>query len=308
MDNTSIFSRDKTLRITIPYRSFNAQTPLIFNGKKSINYGRDINQNFLNLLSNFANDIPDVRMLDGQLWFDSKNDKLMLKDDNIFREVGYTRPPLVPSEAIRDYDLRVLLLDLLSVNGGTISGTLLTKTVEDVDSENSVINKQFVDGFIPPIPKIYIPISGNTSIPSGKIYAPPMIPENPLQIVNKKYVDDNTPQLKTISEDGKISIQGSETLKGYANVIEYSPYNLVYIFGEAYIPIDNITTDVYFDIVGNLKSSQLQLSIINNSNKDITVDGKFTVKDNKGQLTIIRHNTINPEAITVHFIITGIKA
>jgi hypothetical protein len=309
MDNTTIRSRDGTsLHLQIPYRFYNAETPLIFNGKNINNYGRVLNQNLLNLLSNFANDEADSGSIDGQLWFDSKNDRLLLKDGTTFKEVGYTRPPLVPSDAVKDYELNILLSDVLSKDGGTVSGTLLTKVVEETDSENSVVNKQYVDNLKPPIPKLYIPLSGNKTIPEGKIYVAPKEFKDPLQIVTKKYVDDTTPQIKYIIEDGKISKTGSNTLKGWSNIIEYAPFNLIYIFGESYLPIDNITTTIHFDKLGNIKSSQVQVSIIDNLNKDVTVDAKFVVNDGKGELVIIRHNSSIPEAVTVHYIITGVKA
>jgi hypothetical protein len=308
MDNYRIYHRDKSKFYDVPYRSYNAETPIIMNGKNSSEYGTDLNKNFINLLSNFANDTPDARSIEGQLWYDSKNKVLNLKDNTGFQKIGYIRPPIVPDDALKEFELSMEMLNYLSVDGGILSGKLLLKDVEESDSENSAVHKNFVDGKKPPIPLGYIPLAGNSHIATGKLYLPNVAPSEDLQAAPKSYADKIIPQIKKIAENAKItSTSNAGLLKGYANVIEHHPYGLVYIFGESYIPSDNVSTTISIGAIGNIKNYQAQVSIINNTNPDITVDCVFKVENNEGSLTIIRHNNSSTDALTVHYIITGIK-
>lgn len=301
MDNYQIVSRDKSKSYTVPYRGYNSETPIIMHGKNSSGYGRDLNQNLLNLLNHYANDKADPRNIEGQLWFDSKNKVLNLKDNLGYVKLGYTRPPIVPEDAIKEFDVNMKLLNYLPVDGGTLSGTLFLKTTDkDNDSENSAVNKNYVDSYKPAIPLGYIPLSGNLHRATGKIYLPNVLPDQDLQAAPKIYADKNIPCLKN-SENLKI------TSTSNANFVEHKPYGLMYIFGESYIPVDNITTTVGFQSYGNIKAYQVQISILNNTNPDITVDAIYKINNGEGELTIIRHNTNSPEAITVHYIITGVK-
>lgn len=54
-------------------------TSITFVGKNVFNYGEIQNENFLKLLENFSNLTSPVNPIQGQLWFDSKNDTLKPK-------------------------------------------------------------------------------------------------------------------------------------------------------------------------------------------------------------------------------------
>ena len=57
-------------------------------GKNYAGYGTIQNDNFVYLLENFANTIPPVSPISGQIWFDSGNKKLKFYDGNKFRTTG----------------------------------------------------------------------------------------------------------------------------------------------------------------------------------------------------------------------------
>lgn len=66
-------------------------------GKNYAGYGEVQNENFVNLLENFAGEAQPPRPISGQIWFDTGNNKLKFYDGNKFRtaggaEIGATQP------------------------------------------------------------------------------------------------------------------------------------------------------------------------------------------------------------------------
>jgi hypothetical protein len=62
-------------------------TSLTLVGRNYSNFGQIINENFVQLLENFANTTPPSNPVAGQLWYDSVNKKLKLYSGNLFRSL-----------------------------------------------------------------------------------------------------------------------------------------------------------------------------------------------------------------------------
>ena len=96
-------------------------------GKNYAGYGEVQNENFVNLLENFAGGAEPPRPISGQVWFDTDNNKLKFYDGNKFRsaggaEIASTQPT---GQAIGDfwYDtVNNQLWALNSSNGYTLIG------------------------------------------------------------------------------------------------------------------------------------------------------------------------------------------
>lgn len=76
-----IYTSSGTVLTTVPAGKVNTSTTSLFLvGKDTLNYGRYINQNLVNMLTNFANapTRPPANPQQGQLWFDSTFNKLRI--------------------------------------------------------------------------------------------------------------------------------------------------------------------------------------------------------------------------------------
>ncbi len=60
-------------------------TDIRFVGKNYAGYGEVQNENFLHMLENFANTTPPPRVITGQVWYDSENNKLKFYDGTKFK-------------------------------------------------------------------------------------------------------------------------------------------------------------------------------------------------------------------------------
>jgi len=81
--------------------SIDQSTDLVFIGKNYAGYGQTMNENFLQLLENFASTRTPSKPLTGQIWFDSANLKLNIYDGNRFKTLTVT-----DSNTARPSDLR----------------------------------------------------------------------------------------------------------------------------------------------------------------------------------------------------------
>jgi len=78
--------------------TIDSTTDLKFVGRNYTGYGEVQNENFLHLLENFANTVPPLKPILGQIWYDSVNKKLKFYDGTKFKvasgaEIASTPPP-----------------------------------------------------------------------------------------------------------------------------------------------------------------------------------------------------------------------
>ena len=142
-DIISITNASQTLAITLPaftvdgplnsaeasalsqgtylVNSGSPHTTLTFYGKGVGDYAQRIQQNFLYLLDNFANQVPPVLPLPGQLWFDSQNKILQIFYNGVWNNI------------------------LDNTSNGVINGPLAILNQPAVLSSNDVVTKDYVD-------------------------------------------------------------------------------------------------------------------------------------------------------------------
>mgnify|MGYP001241598011 CR=1 FL=1 len=65
--------------ITVEDQSINEETTIGFPGRRSLEYGTVVSENFLRLLENFANNSEPERPVEGQLWYDTTDGVNQLK-------------------------------------------------------------------------------------------------------------------------------------------------------------------------------------------------------------------------------------
>ena len=70
----------------------NTQTDLSFIGKGYAGYGEVIAENFLHLMENFSNTSAPTKPIQGQLWWDSTNNKLQVYNGTAFQTAGGSAP------------------------------------------------------------------------------------------------------------------------------------------------------------------------------------------------------------------------
>ena len=73
-------------------------TDLTLIGKSSSSYGEFLNENFIKLLENFSNTTAPNNPIQGQLWFDTSENRLKIYDGNGFKtSSGSIVAPIIPT-------------------------------------------------------------------------------------------------------------------------------------------------------------------------------------------------------------------
>ncbi len=92
--------RDNKTPITVFDNTSSTDTSLTFPGRNVTGYGQIIAENFLALLENFASADEPVNPIEGQLWYDSTNNVLMIWDNTSWKAAsGIQKGPAEPSVA-----------------------------------------------------------------------------------------------------------------------------------------------------------------------------------------------------------------
>ena len=312
MDILNIEFTDKTKHyLSVPYRSYNVDTCLNLPGNKTIEYGYDINTNFLHLLEHFANDQSPAGAVQGQLWFNTAKNKLYVNTDGTdggYLEVGYTKPHPVPNDTLTVEQVRARLRGYLTTDGGLITGPLLLKDYDEADHIHSAVSKGYVDSLVPKNPNNYIPLSGNPTATTGPILVNPIdeysttVPSS--VAATKKYADDMVPQIN-IKRD--TVIMSGELIAGYMSSAILKPSNLIYIFGT--ITIQKEETERTVELVSNfsesgftkIKGVSLHVNTTGVLNNNVTVDGRIN-----GTSMIIRKHGVGTAPTSVYFNICGV--
>lgn len=80
---------DGTIAATVNEGVVNTtDTDLVLVGKNYLVYGEIINENFVRLLENFANDTAPTKPIKGQLWYNTNTDKLLVYDEVSFKAIN----------------------------------------------------------------------------------------------------------------------------------------------------------------------------------------------------------------------------
>jgi hypothetical protein len=112
---------------------YNYQTSIPMCGRDVLNYGATIWTNLVNIMEHFANDVPPINATEGQLWYDTKNDKVML---NIGQNIGNEKwIPLIPAPIIPEH--------LLLRTGGHLNQDL--RISGDIHDDSQIVHKKYVD-------------------------------------------------------------------------------------------------------------------------------------------------------------------
>lgn len=72
-----------TLAIVNDFSVDNTSSPLTLIGKGNKDWGENINENFVKLLENFANNTPPLNPLNGQLWYDTSSNTLKIYNSTL---------------------------------------------------------------------------------------------------------------------------------------------------------------------------------------------------------------------------------
>jgi hypothetical protein len=77
-----------TFLVSVEDGTIDTTTDLRFVGKNYAGYGEVQNENFLHLLENFSNSTSPPKVIRGQIWFDSANNKLKFYDGSRYKVAG----------------------------------------------------------------------------------------------------------------------------------------------------------------------------------------------------------------------------
>jgi hypothetical protein len=276
--------KNKYPPLLVQNRKTNTDTSLFLIGSQSIDYGETINTNFYHLLENFNSDLPPANPISGQTWFNSDKNKPYVFDGKIWIELGYVRPPSVPSNAVSNAVVDITLSQLLPLSGGQMDGDLILIDTNPNDSDSLAVTKRYVDNLKSTAPTDIIPLTGNATPTYGAISSSQVIsPTSPAnQAADKSYADATVPKVVTWVD---AELATSAGVGGYINVAALMPDKVVYVSGVHYLPPDINHTDISVDFAFNkLKCAQIAGGTIS-----VTMAGDSFVADGKDPSKALVH-------------------
>jgi hypothetical protein len=140
---------------------------LILPGRNSLNFGLSIDQNFVNLLQNFAANSPPPNPLEGQLWYDSVGQTLNIYDKNRWIQVmsSFDGAGGVTSQkiGINNIDLTAIISQY------QIIAVISADRIEASDCPDSIIFNDTSYAFAPRFPNGIFPGINMATDPAGLV-------------------------------------------------------------------------------------------------------------------------------------------
>lgn len=251
-----IFSTNNKNTIDLSYRERNTETSLVFHGKDAFNFGQDIQNNFVNLLENFANTKAPTNPIKGQFFFNTDENLLYYyadtwvpinnipNTDNL--DIVHYKTPSVHSNVCLINEL-----DNLMNKSGNLSPIKLRLFDSNITKDNQAVTKEYVDNTLKPDDTKYLPKDGVAQMTGPLLVKRANLNDNDLTLVNLEYVDrlGNLDSIGSSTQIGKITYKefSYDTLK--ANESPYSYKITTYRTNGRYDDEDNLLNDDWFVVV-----------------------------------------------------------
>jgi hypothetical protein len=286
--------------IRIPMLSKDDSSPLTLVGEQYMDYGSYINDSFITILENRDTNNKII----GQTVY--RHGQLDIYLGNKWGTVGQMAPPKRPTDAIKNADLVNFSDAYLKNTGGTLTGPIYLKDIDDNSPGFSAVNKNYLDKLTDIVPSYLLHLSGleETRTMIGSLLLPDkpdLSTKDKQQILCKQEVDGYLPHINYIRDKDL----NNTVTDGIINIVNIEPSNLTFIFGivkfkqaELYkdISLDNLdkplptnrTGDPFPDSnKGSFKSLGLQVNAIDNI--DVDVDCRLIENETSRFIRIIRY-------------------
>lgn len=213
-------------------------TSLVLFGQNVKNYGKYVNQNFVNLLDSFANNESPVTPLVGQLWYDNDTKLLKVFNNTLWSTIsppfdgmsGIVKIPVVFWGTTVTVIATVVERQILSVDSSyTIPNSFLTDTVTVSDIEFT-FKSLFPNG---------LDIGTNLAITSNIV----------LEFHGTSYATSLLTNPKTIGLTGDFT--GNVTFDGSSNVNIVAAFSNLYV-GNSNVSINGMYSNVTVDDAGRI--------------------------------------------------------
>jgi len=136
--------------IVIADGTVDTSTSIALVGKNTANYGQYLDQNFLNMLENFANGAQPVNPIVGQIWYNTTKGALQVYNGSVFKNIASaTSSATPPSNAVQGdlwWDTANQQLDVYSGVGWVVIGPLggAGQVVSEVIADNGSTNHSVI--------------------------------------------------------------------------------------------------------------------------------------------------------------------
>ena len=210
-------------------------TSLTLVGRNSLNYGQAVNQNFVNLLQNFANKTSPVNPLQGQLWYDTETLSLKVYDSNWKTIVspfnGNTGTAIVK----------------LGVNNTSVSVTIVNNRIITVTSSEEVSASSLPSFVVVNDTRFTF----NSFFPNGiypgiNVAVDPTIPYKISGTVNEAEKLSTPRQIRLVGD-----VEGSALFDGSSNIEIETQFSNLYI-GNTNVTVSGTYTKIVVDDSGRI--------------------------------------------------------